>query len=213
MNLFTKCICYWNAFHFQDIQYYQRVSDLGQVNKLLISRRAHIEAYGEHFFQSSHNKRRLHRVTIATLLFLRAFIVRATALRKRNDNKAKHNYSISKKASQPNGSKPSSLKRNNPSEIHYFTGPSSTCKKNGNVFPVVGSLSSDLQVKSTVTVYSLVVGSGHRSLKGIGLMVITHTCKRKQVINNAAFLQSINSCSFFFKLKWDFIKRIKILSA
>lgn len=65
---------------------YQRVSDLGQVDKLLIRGGAHIEAYGEHLFQGSHNKRSLHRVAISALLLLGALSIRASALRKRTVN-------------------------------------------------------------------------------------------------------------------------------
>ena len=40
----------------ESLKKYQRVSDLGQVDKLLIGGGAHVETYGEHLFQGSHNK-------------------------------------------------------------------------------------------------------------------------------------------------------------
>lgn len=61
---------------------YQRISDLGQVDKFLIGRRAHVEAYGEHLFQGSHDKWRLHRVTISPFLLLCTFGIRASTLGK-----------------------------------------------------------------------------------------------------------------------------------
>lgn len=42
------------------VRHYQGVSDLGQVDELLVGGGAHVEANGEHLFQSGHDERRLH---------------------------------------------------------------------------------------------------------------------------------------------------------
>lgn len=63
------------------VRRYQGVSDLGQVDELLVGGGAHVEADGQHLFQSSHDERRLHWVSISPFLLLGSLGIRASALR------------------------------------------------------------------------------------------------------------------------------------
>lgn len=49
---------------------YQRVTDLGHVNELLVCRRTHVETDGQQFLQGGYNQRSLHRVAVSTTLLL-----------------------------------------------------------------------------------------------------------------------------------------------
>lgn len=62
------------------LRLYQRVAELGEVNELMIGRRAHVESDGKHLLQSSYDQRGLHRVTIPPSLLFGTFYIRATTL-------------------------------------------------------------------------------------------------------------------------------------
>lgn len=62
---------------------YQGVAELGEVDELVIGRRAHVESDGEHLLQSSHDQRGLHGVTVPAPLLLGTFYVRAASLGQR----------------------------------------------------------------------------------------------------------------------------------
>lgn len=49
---------------------YQRVADLGQIDELLVCRRAHVEADREQFLQSRYDQRGLNGITVPAALLL-----------------------------------------------------------------------------------------------------------------------------------------------